>query len=236
MDVLTVDRLAELYLKYHEQLREVKVEQRALLRSRPGMRAQLDDVEAEITYLLLRDHRPDRVVEIGSLHGWSTSWILRALRDNGHGGLHTFDRIDNARRTVPADLAGDRWRFVEGDVRARLDLMPDDIGYLFLDAAHGGGFARWYLDAIVPRLAAGTPVSVHDVFHERWARPFTEGAVVLRWLARAGVGHFTASRARAPEAYRRLVGIRQELGLGDPVHTGRHNPMLYFRSPRAGRG
>jgi predicted O-methyltransferase YrrM len=33
------------------------------------MKAQLDDIEAEITYLLLRHARPETVVEIGTFHG-----------------------------------------------------------------------------------------------------------------------------------------------------------------------
>jgi predicted O-methyltransferase YrrM len=230
VDGITLDQVGELYLKYHEQLREVHTEQRALLAERPAMRAQLDDIEAEITYLMLRDRRPDTVVEIGSLHGWSTSWILRAIRDNGHGQLHTFDLIDNARRNVPAALRAGRWHFVAGDVRRRTGLVPGPIGYLFLDAAHSARFARWYLTALLPTLPAGTPVSVHDVFHGRRAKPFSEGAVVLRWLRRTGTPYFTASAARARQVHRQLQQYRRELGLDAPVHRGRHNPMIYFHS------
>lgn len=236
MDVPTVDGVIELYVKHHEQLREVRAEQRALIGASPGMRAQLDDLEAEVTYLLLRDMRPETVVEVGSLHGWSTSWILRALRDNGSGWLHTFDRLDDACRNVPADLAQGRWQFHRGDVRAQLWRMPERIDYLFLDAAHSGRFARWYLSALLPRLATGTPVSVHDVFHRRRARPFGEGSAVLRWLAGAGGAYFTASSARAPAVPRALGQVRGELGLGEPVHTGRHNPMIFFTCPTAPGG
>ena len=42
---------------------------------------QLDDVEAELTYLALREHRPDAVMELGTFQGWSTTWILRALAE-----------------------------------------------------------------------------------------------------------------------------------------------------------
>ena len=91
-----------------------------LPRRQPGrVTPQLDDVEAELTYLALRDHRPDTVMELGTFHGWSTTWILSALRDNGRGHLHSFDRIDNVLRTVPAELAADRWTFVHGRRRRR---------------------------------------------------------------------------------------------------------------------
>jgi predicted O-methyltransferase YrrM len=167
---LTVDGLEELYHRYAADLRLAREYQRELLTQR-AMRPKLDDIEAELTYLLLRDVRPTAVVEIGSFHGWSTSWILRALRDNGHGQLSTFDIVDHVRRTVPEELADGRWTFVGGDVRTNLRRIPLDVGYLFLDAAHTAGFARWYTKSLFPRLDAGTPVSVHDVFHGRRRGP-----------------------------------------------------------------
>jgi predicted O-methyltransferase YrrM len=218
--------VGELYVKYADALREVRAEQRA--RRATGMRAQLDDIEAEITYLLLREYRPDTVVEIGALHGWSSTWILSALRDNGMGHLHSIDLIDQARRTVPADLAADRWRFVHGDVRTNLGRLPSAIDYLFVDAAHSARFARWYLGRLLPAIAPGTPVSVHDVFHHARALPWTEGATVLGWLRRRGIGYFTASAAHAPQTCATLIELRRELDLAEPVHPGRDNPMIFF--------
>lgn len=224
-----VPRLVELYRAHADRLAVARDEQRRLLRSRPGMRAQLDDVEAELTYLLLRDARPATVVEIGALHGWSTSWILRALRDNGTGRLHSYDRITNARDNLPAELTDGRWTFTGGDARDTAPGMPlEDAGYLFVDAAHSARFARWYLAALFPRLAPGTPVSVHDVFHGRRAKPFSEGSVLLRYLSDRGVPHLTASAARDPGVAGELWEVRRELGFVDPVHTGRDNPMVFF--------
>ncbi len=73
----------------------------------PRMLAQTDDEDCEILYLLLRAERPEHVVEISPFHGWSTSWILAALRDNGRGRLVSY-----ARHNVPADLAAGRWQLV----------------------------------------------------------------------------------------------------------------------------
>lgn len=224
-----VARLERLYRTHADRLAVARDEQRRLLRSRPGMRAQLDDVEAELTYLLLRDVRPAAVVEVGALHGWSTSWILRALRDNGTGRLHSYDRITNARDNLPAELTDGRWTFTGGDARDTAAGMPlEDTGYLFVDAAHSARFARWYLADLFPRLASGTPVSVHDVFHGRRAKPFSEGSVLLRYLSDRGVGHLTTSPARDPGVAGQLAEVRRELGLTEPVHTGRDNPMVFF--------
>lgn len=218
--------IGELYAKYADTLREVRDRQRALRAG--GMRGQLDDIEAEITYLLVREHRPEVVVEIGALHGWSTTWLLHALRDNGTGRLHSYDLIDDARRNVPAELADRRWRFVQGDVRSTAHLLPDSIDYLFLDAAHSARFARWYLANLLPEIGPGAPVSVHDVFHHARTMPLREGAVLLRWLRARGIEHFTASAARAPYVYRQLMRVKGDLGLAEPVHHGQDNPMIFF--------
>lgn len=218
--------ISELYAKHADALREVRDRQRALRAT--GMRTQLDDIEAEISYLLVREIRPEVVVEIGALHGWSTTWLLHALRDNGTGRLHSYDLIDNARRNVPTELADRRWRFVQGDVRSTAHLLPGSIDYLFLDAAHSGRFARWYLANLLPEINPGAPVSVHDVFHHARAVPFSEGAVVLRWLRARGIEHFTASAARAPYIHRDLMAVKRDLGLAEPVNPGQHNPMIFF--------
>lgn len=228
MQDISFQFVSELYTKHADALRAVRDRQRALRAA--GMRSQLDDMEAEISYLLLREHRPEVVVEFGALHGWSTTWLLHALRDNGTGRLHSYDLIDNARRNVPDDLAEGRWRFVWGDVRANVHLLPGTIDYLFLDAAHSGRFARWYLAELFPRIGPGTPVSVHDVFHHARAVPFSEGAVLLRWLRARGIEHFTASAARAPQVHRQLTAVRRDLGLAEPVNPGRDNPMIFFNT------
>jgi predicted O-methyltransferase YrrM len=225
--------ICALYRQYVDDLAAVGKQQREYVEAMGSrMTPQLDDLEAEITYLLLRATRPEVVVELGTFHGWSTSWILSALRDNGAGTLHSFDRIDNVVRNVPADLAEGRWTFVRGDIEETLDQVPADTGYLFVDAAHSSRFARWYLEHLFPRVPAGIPVSVHDVYHFRTTLPLHEGRVVVRWLGRRGTAFFTPSRAKAREVYETLTGLRAELGLS-PVRGPGDNPMIFFRMPAA---
>lgn len=226
--MLPLDTIISWYRMYADDLRCARDEQRELLAQRP-MRPRLDDVEAEISYLTIRALRPRTVLEIGSARGWSTTWLLRALHDNDDGGvLHTFDLTDDAVHTVPRFLAGDRWRFTRGDVRR--GTLPEDPGFVLVDAAHTARFARWYTTALFERLRPGAAVAVHDVFHGRRPWPVSEGAVVLGWLRRHGIGHLTASPAADPDTHDRLVGLKQKLHLAAPVHaaaTG--NPMLFFR-------
>lgn len=230
--MLPLDTIISWYRTYADDLRAARDQQRELLAQRP-MRPRLDDVEAEISYLTIRALRPHTVLEIGSARGWSTTWLLRAVADNAAAGaageLHTFDLTDDAVRTVPPALAAGRWRFTRGDVRR--GPLPDDPGFVLLDAAHTARFARWYTMALFDRLRPGAAVAVHDVFHGRRPWPVSEGAVVLGWLRRRGVGHLTASPAADPDTHDRLIGLKRKLRLAAPVHaaaTG--NPMLFFRT------
>ncbi|WP_433701502.1 class I SAM-dependent methyltransferase [Nocardiopsis sp. CA-288880] len=229
---IDINHISSLYRTHRDDLARVRDQMRAHHQAAdPPMTPQLDDIEAEITYLLLREHTPAHTVEIGTYYGWSTTWILSALRDNGTGHLYSFDIIDHAPRHVPPHLAQNRWTFTKGDVRAKIAHIPSDTDYLFIDAAHNGWFARWYLHHLLPALPAHIPVSIHDVFHQRHALPFTEGAIVLKWLATNTTPFFTASSARAPHTHQAIQDLKRELGLDEPVRTGHHNPMIYFRLP-----
>jgi hypothetical protein len=134
---IDLDLITTLYRTHRDDLAQVRDQQRKLhADADPAMTPQLDDLEAEITYLLLRHHQPANVVEIGTYYGWSTSWILSALRDNGTGHLHSFDIVDHATTHVPEHLSADRWTFTKGDVRAKITHIPTNTDYLFIDASH----------------------------------------------------------------------------------------------------
>lgn len=193
-------------------------------------RPKFDDIEAEITYLLVRRFRPAVVLEVAPYYGWSTTWLLHALRDNGAGRLDSYDLVDYSRWTVPPALARGRWRFTQGDIRDFVDELPKGIGFLFLDAAHTVEFARWYLDNLFPRLAPGTIVGVHDIFRGHFA-PMPETAVLLEWLERRGVACITAAPGAGRDPYDRLVAVKRELGLTEPIHDSVKNPMAFFRLP-----
>ncbi|KUO21296.1 class I SAM-dependent methyltransferase [Streptomyces dysideae] len=225
---LDLDHITTLYRTYAADLDEARERQRTLLAPPNPMKAQLDDIEAEITYLLLRESRPETVVEIGTFHGWSTTWILQALRDNGTGHLHSYDVVDHVVRNVPLPLSTGRWTFTQGDVRENLEKIPDTAEFLFVDADHSARFARWYLGHLFPRMTPGIPVCVHDVLHGRRPLPFTEGKVVLQWLAERQIPYFTASRAHAPETHDRLNDVKRSLALSHPLRDSHHNPMIFF--------
>lgn len=190
------------------------------------MNPQLDDIEAELTYLRIRALRPEVVVEVAPFRGWSTTWMLHALRDNDRGSLTSFDLVEDSRAFVPAELA-DRWRLVVGDVRTQLPAMPERIDYLFMDADHRASFAHWFLAELMPRVdGAG---SVHDVFHSADpSRSGGEAAVVVEWLQREGIPWMTPSRLAPEGEAQRIEEIRRRLGFHEPIHFGDHNSMVLF--------
>lgn len=195
-----------------------------------SLRPQLDDIESEITYLLMREAKPATVVEISPSAGWSCSWLLQALKDNGSGTLHSFDMIDDASRVLPSELTNGRWTFVRGDVRRMVDRLPDRIDYLFMDSDHSESFAHWYIETIVPGVLPGGIMSVHDVFHT--SNPCShdkEGGFIVEWLAQQQRVFFTASPAKQPENYEAIMAVRRKMGIGENIHRGLTNSMIVFR-------
>lgn len=223
---IDMDLIVNLYFRYADALRAARQAQATMLAG-ARMRPRLDDAEAEISYLLVRELRPRRVVEIGAGHGWSTSWLLRALSDNGYGTLETYAAAAHTR--MPAELTS-RWRCHHGDVRAIAAADPESVDHLLIDAVHTASFARWYRRHLLNRLRPGTPVAVHDVFH-RPASPSREGRVVLDWLAAHGAPHFTVSAAAAPQEYAELTVAKRLLRLNAVVHRPSPNPMLFCTAP-----
>ncbi|MFI5910744.1 class I SAM-dependent methyltransferase [Dactylosporangium sp. NPDC051541] len=223
--MFSVDTIISWYREHAADLRTAREEQRELLAQTP-MRPKLDDLEAEIVYLAVRALRPHTVLEVGTFHGWSTSWLLRALRDNGDGILYSYDRIPHARYTLPDDLTKTRWRFTQGDVRTA-DLPPDP-GFVLMDALHTAGFAKWYTGAVFDHLKPGVAVAVHDVYHGRRPWPNSEGAVLLRWLRDRNLPHLTASRHGDPDVHDHLTGVKRRLRMAAPVHSGKADPMAFF--------
>jgi hypothetical protein len=120
-------------------------------------------LDAAAAYAIVRQERPRLVVEIGSGH--STRFLARAVLD---GGLATeIVCIDPAPRVSLAGLRVRHEAKVLGAANPRLfeTLQAGDI--LFIDSSHvampGTDVDRLFLD-ILPRLAGGVVIHVHDIF------------------------------------------------------------------------
>jgi len=120
-------------------------------------------LDAAAAYVLVRERRPARIVEIGSGH--STRFLARAVRD---GGLATaITAIDPAPRAAIDGLgvAVLRRTVQETGTAPFAALAPGDV--LFIDSSHilmPGTDVDILFNDVVPRLPAGVLVHIHDVF------------------------------------------------------------------------
>lgn len=147
---------------------------------------RLDGVAA---YAIVREVRPARVIEVGSGH--STRFLARALADAGQGSLACIDPAPRA----GLDGLGVRWErrlLSADDVETFAALAPGDVA--FFDSSHllwPGSDVDLILNAILPVLAPGVLVHLHDVFlpdpyPADWAwRGYTEQLGLAGWLCGA---------------------------------------------------
>jgi len=91
-----VGALFALYERYADDLKVV-TEQMAVHRNTlidAGYSCDFSDRESEILYLLVREAKPETVVEISPCHGYSTNYILAALTHNQKGALHSYEIVE----------------------------------------------------------------------------------------------------------------------------------------------
>ncbi|WP_420402912.1 class I SAM-dependent methyltransferase [Nisaea sp.] len=172
-------------------------------------------LDAAAAYVLVRERRPTRILEIGSGH--STRFLARAVRD---GALATeITCVDPAPR---ADLSGTGVRFLNETIQqvdpgALPQLGAGDI--LFLDSSHlalPGSDVDLVLNHLLPVLPAGVLVHIHDIvlpdpYPEAWAwRTYNEQLLVAALLAGKGFAPLFSSHF----ARTRLLGTPRSPDLG----------------------
>ena len=155
-------------------------------------------LDGAAAYALVRAHRPARIIEVGSGH--STRMLARAAADAGGAEMVCIDpapRADIAQ--LPVTL--ERRMLAPGDIPRFAALAPGDIA--FFDSSHllwPGSDVDMVLNRILPALAPGVLVHIHDVFlpdpyPRGWAwRGYTEQLGLGGWLAGGGVRILFASR------------------------------------------
>ncbi len=143
-----------------------------------------DQGDADFLYQFLRTIKPQRIIEIGSGHSTKVARLAldRNEAETGHRTLHTCIEPYEAKR-----LAGVRGiELIETCVEdCQLDwavaLGPGD--FLFVDSSHmirpQGDVLKEYLE-ILPQLASGVYVHIHDIFTPRdYLRSWLEDEVLF---------------------------------------------------------
>jgi len=128
--------------------------------------------EAPAIYSLVRLLKPKVIVETGVADGFTTSYILRALADNGEGRLYSIDLphylLPQAKQPgwiVEEGLRG-RWELRVGDAAEVLPALLKELGTvdMFLhDSLHTYDHMMLEFRAAWPHLKAGGLLLAHDV-------------------------------------------------------------------------
>jgi len=188
-----------------------------------------ESVDAEMLYCMVRNCKPRRVIEIGS--GFSTLLTAEALAANKAGGHDAeFTAIEpyppdflNKPLPYPVNLKAKRVQEVPLDVFRQLG--AGDI--LFIDSSHVvkiGSDTHYEFLQILPVLAPGVVVHVHDIFLPReyprsWVlkdyRAWNEQYVLQTFLT--GNRDFEVIWAGALMHYRHPEKLQAAFGSYDPV-------------------
>jgi len=237
----TVGALQRLYTAYGEDLTNFRASVRAWA-DEVGLHQGIGDIEAEILYMRLRESgrsKPLVVYEMGFGQGLTTTVILKALKDNGGGELHTFDLKDQHRRHQQINANGIKWILHLGDARQTVkDIVPTP-DYIHSDAEHSTDFAHWLVDY----LQSGPAIlcSFHDVYTKDSSMSThvdgsisAEGQVILRYLTSdARVNDvFSVAKSHFDGIYRAVLDMRASAGLDEDWISTKpavlNNPSVFF--------
>lgn len=155
-------------------------------------------LDGAAAYALVRNLPPARIVEVGSGH--STRVLARAVADAGTEAQFTC--IDpQPRATLPPGVDHQSAVLSPASLPLFDALGPGDIA--FFDSSHllwPGSDVDLLCNRVLPRLASGVRVHIHDVFlpdpyPEAWAwRGYTEQLGLGGWLAGGAVRVLFSSR------------------------------------------
>lgn len=127
---------------------------------------------AQFLYGLILALRPHLVIETGCYLGHTTAWIADAMERLGGGTLHAIDVDPN--RIMQAKSYVDRlnlqkvfmaWH-INHCFNAIMDFPPDSIDFAWVDDDHGAEHVSQELDLLIPKMAPGGVIALHDVFGE----------------------------------------------------------------------
>ena len=188
-------------------------------------------LDAAAAYAMVRRHRPNRVVEVGSGH--STRFLARAVAD---GGLQTrITAIDPAPR---ASLAGLGIELLRVPLQHAADdcfagLASGDL--LMIDSSHvlmPGTDVDFILNRVLPALATGVLVHFHDIFLPRdypaaWGwRGYNEQLGVAALL---GSGAYLAEFSSAYLVAQRPQWLAKGVLGRLPLQAGAYESSLWLR-------
>jgi predicted O-methyltransferase YrrM len=135
-----------------------------------AVRSLLTCKSQALLYAVIRNLRPDHIVEIGTYKGGTTEGLARAVQANGHGVVHTVSPFDIERfeRTAacwPTELR-QQVRYHPVDSMAffmTADQERIQLGIVLVDGNHDYEFASFDIQAAARRLQPGGFIFIDNV-------------------------------------------------------------------------
>jgi len=129
----SIDYIRKLYAPQDSLLHDIDTKLKAL-----DIAIHIGAEEGKLLQMLIRLHGTKRIVEIGTLAGYSSIWMARALPEDGH--LYTLNKD-------PGHIAIARESFAKSDVRARITMLEGDAHTTLLTLSPQGPFDMVFIDA-----------------------------------------------------------------------------------------
>jgi Methyltransferase domain len=162
-------------------------------------------LDAWMLQAMLRHFRPRRVIEVGC--GWSSLMTARVNREH-FGGAIDFTCVE----PYPPEFLGDGIDGISRLVVSPVEQLPvetfQELGagdFLFIDTSHTvktGGDVVFLLQEVLPRLARGVIVHIHDIFLP-WDYPPDWVLVGRQWNEQYAVRAFLSFNS----AFEILLGV-----------------------------
>jgi len=171
---------------------------------------QVGPSEGKLLYTLARLASASRIVEVGTLAGYSGLWLARALPSDGR--LHTIDHDENAvavaRETFTRGGVIDRVTLVHADGVAGLESItssgPFDLVFLDADKGRYDQYGAW---AAKNLRRGGLIVADNTFFFGRLLEPTDVAASAVRRFHEAVARDFDSVSIPTPDGM--VVGIRR---------------------------
>lgn len=247
------DTLQNLYQKYGAEIASFRPKMRAWCHVTTS--CKFTDYEVEVLYMLIREHKPQRIFEMAPNVGFSTHWMLQAIHMNDDTStLHSYD-IHAASVKHMTERFRKRWKFTLGDYaklydKKKIDMNQYDL--IFIDALHEPEFARGYCQRILSNNRhPNTIVAIHDIVADKYGGG-RESSEVYKYLAFSNNAHhkFTMSPYAMPNLLYapqtdmivpKLNRLRAKLGIVKPCEEEKGSStcddilhdVLYFENNSA---
>ncbi len=111
--------------------------------------------EGKRLYALVREHKPKKIIEVGTRWGASTQFLALGCLHNGFGEVHTYD-IENLYKGHKEELDP----FIFFHHHSYFEVEDKTCDLLFEDGAHTNGFTSKVL-----RETKAKVIAVHDYLH-----------------------------------------------------------------------